>query len=231
MNKFFKLITCLLLSFVIFSGCTSTKIKQEKQFLQGIIYDYNSEPVSGAEIFLLENDSDKPAKSVAFSDITGHFSINSIKNYKEYTLIAKRDSYEDSSLQFLLSNSSQIIYLRMYSYNQLLSLAEEKVALKDYDTAEAYIKRAEAVGTSPLSYTYLLAVINYLRGSYNEALLYCENLINQGFTNSYIYLLLADIYENGFGNKEKTIYYLEEYLKQNYNPDVEKRLDNLMELN
>lgn len=227
MNKFFNLLVFLLLSFVIFSGCTSTRINQEKQFLQGIIYDYNSEPVSGAEIFLLESDSDKPAKNVAFSDITGHFSINSIKNYKEYTLIAKKNGYEDSSLQFLLTNSSQIIYLRMYSYNQLLSLAEEKVALKDYDTAEIYIKRAEAVGGSSLSYTYLLAVINYLRKNYNEALLYCENLINQGFNNSYIYLLLADIHENGFGDKEKTILYLAEYLKQNYNPEVEKRLNNL----
>ena len=227
MNSTFKKNLIYLLSFIIFfffTSCASTKIKKEKQFLQGIIYDYDSEPVSGAEIFLLKDNSKDPPKSIAYSDVTGHFSITSIKNNAEYTLISRKKGYEDTSIHFLLTNTSQIIYLRMYSYNQLLSIAEEKVSQKDFETAITYIKRAETADGSQLSSSYLLAIITYLQGNYNDALSYCQNLLNLGYNDSYIYLLMADIYENGFNDIEKTIIHLKEYLKRKYNPEVEKRL-------
>ena len=207
-----------LIHVIMLTGCASVKI--EHQLLQGMIYDYENEPVSGVDIYI-------KGKRVAVSDIAGHFSINQIMSYSEYNLVAKKTNYEDSELTFSITNMSQVIYLRMYSSQQLLSIAEEKTEQKKYKEAEEYLQRAKIVGGDSLSSDYLFSIIKYLKNEYDLALESLLKILEKGNDEEYIYLLLADTYEQGFNDLENTKLYLRKYLECSYNPKVEERLKKL----
>ena len=113
----------------------------------------------------------------------------------------------------------------MYSHTELLVCAENMVKDKKYVEAENYLKRAELAGGSYLSINYLRACIKYLISDFDSSLKIINDIINEGYVDSYIYLLLADIYETGFSDAEKTKEFLQKSLELSYDPVVEKRLN------
>lgn len=205
---------CLLIPFT-FLGCAS--LKSEKPVIQGMIYNNENEAVSDVSIML-------NGEEVAVSDIYGHFSLDKLLINDEYELTARKKNYEDSTVSFRLLNPSQLIYLRMYSSGELLTLAEQETAKKEYHNAENYLLRAEKAGGSFLSINYLRAIIFFQKGEYSEALDVAESLITQGYSEYYVYLLAADIYEKGFHDMEHTEIYLQKALDLSYDPEVQKRL-------
>ena len=144
---------------------------------------------------------------------------------KTYNLRASKKGFEDVNLTFPYSVPSQVIYLRMYSHTELLVCAENMVKDKKYVEAENYLKRAELAGGSYLSINYLRACIKYLISDFDSSLKIINDIINEGYVDSYIYLLLADIYETGFSDAEKTKEFLQKSLELSYDPVVEKRLN------
>ncbi len=198
------------------SGCKSNRIILPS--LQGMIYDGNNEAVSDVEIFIDE-------KHNATSDIYGHFTLTGLNTSKTYTLRASKNGFEDVNLTFPYSVPSQVIYLRMFSHIELLECAENMVKEKKYVEAEEYLNRAEKAGGSYLSINYLRACIKYLISDFDSSLKIVNDIVNEGYSDSYIYLLLADIYENGFSDTDKTKEFLQKSLDLSYDPFVEKRLN------
>ncbi len=204
----------VLLTFV-FYGCQT--LKNEKATVYGMIYDEENEPVSGVDIYI--ND-----EKTTISDISGHFTLEQLLKNCEYKVIASKKGYEDSSVSFFFINTTQVIYIRMYSGVQLLTMAEKAGSKKDFLTAESLLDRAEKAGATYLSVNYLRAVINYLRGNYQDSLAYANLLIEKGYINSYIYLLIADIYEKGLGDVKSAQDFLMKSLELRYDPNVQERL-------
>ena len=201
---------------VFLAGCKSNRITLPS--LQGMIYDGNNEAVSDVEIFIED-------KHNATSDIYGHFTLTGLDTSKTYNLRASKKGFEDVNLTFPYSVPSQVIYLRMYSHTELLLCAENMVKDKKYVEAENYLKRAELAGGSYLSINYLRACIKYLISDFDSSLKIINDIINEGYVDSYIYLLLADIYETGFSDAEKAKEFLQKSLELSYDPVVEKRLN------
>lgn len=196
--------TCILLMFLVtfFLGCKSNRISLPS--VQGMIYDGNNEAVSDVEIYIDD-------KHNATSDIYGHFTLTGLDTSKTYTLKACKNGFEDVNLSFLYSVPSQVIYLRMYSYSELLETAENMVKEKKYQEAEKYLNRAEVAGGSYLSINYLRACIKYLLSDFDASLKIVDDILSEGYVDSYIFLLLADIYETGFSDTEKTKLFLQNH--------------------
>lgn len=197
------------------SGCKTTKTVLP--VIQGMIYDGNNESVSDVEIFISN-------KKTAISDIYGHFTLSALEVGKTYELNAKKKGYEEVSMNFSYTNPSQVIYLRMYSASELINLAENMVGQKKYKEAQALLNRAEEADGSYLSINYLRAIMCVLNNDYENALKITNEIVAAGYVDSYIYLLMADIYRDGYSDIENEQVYLEKSLNLSYDPLVKNRL-------
>ena len=206
----------VLFIFLLFiTGCKSTK--QVLPVVQGMIYDGDNEAVSDVEIYINNRKN-------AISDIYGHFTLAALDEGKQYELKAKKKGYEEKLFSFSYTNPSQVIYLRMYSSAELINLAETLVEQKKYEDAETYLIRAEQAGGSYLSVNYLRAVIYVLKSDYDTALKYANDILSAGYVDSYIYILIADIYKNGYSDIENEQLYLKKALSLSYDPAIQKRI-------
>ena len=203
---------------LLLAGCKSTP--KENTEIRGMIFNAENEPVSNAQIFL-------DGKKITSSDIYGHFTLEKLVPFKEYSVLASKKGYEDSSIDFDYTNGSQIIYLRMYSSFELINLAENSVRQKNYSEAESFLSRAQKTGENTLSIKYLFAVINYYKKDYEKSLQYTDELIDEGYTDYYIYLLQVDSYQNGLNDPENAKLKLQAALDKKYDPETEKRLKDL----
>ena len=210
-----KKIIKILVVFLLFVSCKSNKV--EIPSVQGMIYNGDNEAVSDVVVYIDD-------KKNAFSDIYGHFILSDIEIGNTYTIKASKNGYEEIYMSFTYSNPSQVIYFRMFSANELLYSAEEKVEQKEYKKAEEYLKRAETAGGSFLSINYLRAVIKMLIGDYDKALETANKIIEEGYTEPYLYILIADIYKNGFNDINNEQLYLQKFLKLTYDPKIQERL-------
>lgn len=210
-----KSIYVLISSLLFLSACQTTK--HTLPVVQGMIYDGDNEAVSDVEIYI--ND-----KKNALSDIYGHFTLSAMELEKQYELTAKKNGYEEKSFSFTYTNPSQVIYLRMYSNAELINLAESMVEQKKYADAETYLTRAELAGGNYLSVNYLRAVICVLKTDYDNALKIATDILDAGYIDSYIYLLLADIYKDGYSDIENEQLYLKKALTLSYDPAIQKRI-------
>lgn len=210
-----KSLYILLISLLFITGCKSTN--QVLPVVQGMIYDGDNEPVSDVEVYINNRKN-------AISDIYGHFTLAALNEGKKYELKAIKKGYEEKLFSFSYTNPSQVIYLRMYSSAELINLAETLVDQKKYNDAETYLIRAEQAGGSYLSVNYLRAVIYVLKSDYDTALKYANDIIAAGYVDSYIYILLADIYKNGYSDIENEQIYLKKALNLSYDPAIQKRI-------
>ena len=112
----------------------------------------------------------------------------------------------------------------MYSAGELIKLSEDMVEQKKYEDAETYLVRAELAGGSYLSVNYLRAVIRVLKADYDNALKITNDILAAGYVNSYIYILLADIYKDGYSDIDNEQLNLKKALNLSYDPAIQKRI-------
>jgi hypothetical protein len=203
---------------VFFAGCATTK--QIQPVLNGMIYDSDNEPV----VDVLVQVTDKIRTN---SDIYGHFHIENLRADTDYTITCTKQGYETASVNFVYNSISEVAYIRMYSSEQLLGLAENEIQQKKYDAAVPYLVRADTAGGSKVCTGYLRAVIAYSKKSYDDALAELQKLMDAGYTQPYIYLFTADVYEYGLSDKVNAKKYLQLYLDTTYDPDSAARLEGL----
>lgn len=220
-SKYFIPLISISIFLLLINSCQSIRKNENKTSVQGMIYDYENEAVCDVSIFLNN-------KLVATSDIYGHFYIEKLIPNEHYSIRASKKDFEDSTLEFTFINASQIIYLHMFSAGELLKLAEDRVSEMNFHEARNLLDRAETAGGHFLSINYLRTIISFKEHFYNEALDLITKIINEGYSNSYIYLLAADIYETGFNDMEKTVINLQKSLEISYDPAVQKRISAIL---
>lgn len=203
---FFVLLLC---------GCKSNQLKQPS--LQGMIYNDSNEPVSDVRIYLKDS-------QIAISDIYGHFSLSTLDYGNSYELVFKKENYESITMSFSYLNPTQVIYVKIYSAKELLATAEKYVNQKKYDEALDILDRATVAEGPFLSINYLKSVIFYLKKDYESALKIANKILDSGYKDFYVYLLIADIYEYGLDNLQKSKEYLKEALSISYSPEVQERI-------
>jgi tetratricopeptide (TPR) repeat protein len=205
------------------TACLSDKAVRAQEFdeapLFGMVYDFENEPCADALIRVDGEDSVR-------TDIDGRFVIHELSQGRHHIEVLK-DGYEPHSLDFNFLNRTQALYLRVVSANQLLRQAEAAMENLNYSNAVDLLDRV--LNIDPEN-----PVALYLRGLYlvqmrrdEEAVLMLEGLIERGHREPAIYLTLADLYEFRLSDRDRARQYLEQYLRLERDPDVQKRLEAL----
>jgi tetratricopeptide (TPR) repeat protein len=205
------------------TGCLSDRMDRPQDFdeapLFGMVYDFDNEPCAGA---LIRVDGEDAVRT----DINGRFVINDLSRGRHQLEVLK-EGYESYTLAFDFLNRSQALYVRMISANQLLRQVEEALEKRRYSAALEMLERVERI--EPAN-----PVAAYLRGAYlirvrrdAEAAAVLEGLVGQGYQEPVLYLTLADLYEYRLSDPERARHYLEQYLRIEADPEVQKRLDAL----
>lgn len=216
-NKYFSFITFLAFLFITF-GCKSNEVNAA--ILNGMIYDADNQPVPNVTISTLNNET-------TFSDVYGHFTFNNLIPDEDYELHLSKNGYESQTINFTFNTISSVMYIRMYSISQLLSLAEDNIDKKDYDAALQLLDRAETIPNNKASTSFLRAIVQYRLHEYDATEKILLSLLNEGYKEQSIYLFLADLYENELPDAEKAAEALQQALSLNYNPEIENRLNKL----
>lgn len=212
---------CFFLFFLLFFvSCTTTKKDNLQDFseapLFGMVYNYDNQPCSGALVMIDENEGPR-------TDINGRFVIQSVSKGKHQITVTK-DGYEKLDFSFEFLNKSQVLYLRMISFNQLLNEIEKSIENRNWKEGEKLIERAEKMKENDPVELYLKAILLKEKGDVEDSVDTLLNILDLGYNEPYVYLALADIYQYRLNNPAEAIKYIEEYLKLKRNSEVQERL-------
>ncbi len=213
----------LALLFLVLASCKTTPNQSDLQFdkapLFGMIYDLDNKACSGVDLILDGTQS-------TTSDIKGRFFLSDVKQ-GTHTIRAAEADHETLEVTFKFENRTQVLYLKMVSFDQLLSQAQDALDRRNWAESESLLKRAAAIHSANVVLVYLQSILDYQRADYAHAAVRLESLLASGVTISYVYLFLADLYQYHLGKPELAQKALVDYLKQTDNPDVRKRLDEM----
>jgi hypothetical protein len=187
--------------------------------LNGMVYDYESKPVSDAEIRV-------DGKLASRSDINGRFSLGAMP-FGTYKLAAGKAGFETTNLDVAYTDIAQIIYLKIYSVKQLVSAAEKEAGTRSWNGALGYLDRVSATGSKDPAARFLRAVVLARKGEAKAARPILESLLAEDYDEPYVHLFLADILQYSLGDSKAAIYHLEKYLRSRYDPDIEDRLQKI----
>jgi tetratricopeptide (TPR) repeat protein len=187
-----------------------------------MIYDRDNRPVPGADIYV-------NGKYQASSDIQGHFIISPIKPRAQYAVRVVKPEWEKIETTVSFMDPSHVLYLHMFSGDQLLAEAEAAIGNKNRNGAEAFLSRALAAGAEKLSAEYLRAILVRDRGQYGEAYSILKTLTETGTNIPYLWLFLADLCQYHLDGREEALEYLANFLALRHDEDTEQRLEKLRE--
>jgi hypothetical protein len=189
--------------------------------LFGMVYDENNQPCAGARITV-------DGQAGPLTDIRGRFVMPSLSR-GDHDVVAHKEGYEALSARFSFLNRGDVIYLRMVSFDQLLTRVENALDDRRWDEAEAILQRAAKLSAGDTVMLYLKAIQAYKKDRFGDAAAGLQAILENGSREPHVYLFLADLYEHSLGNPAMAVQYVEAYLDRRADADVEKRLAMLKE--
>ena len=208
---------------VLLIGCAGLPEPEPSGALpvHGLVYDYDNLPVPSAVLSI-------DGKRSAVSDVNGRFVAPPVPP-GAYDIQVERDGYEPKHVRLEYSHPTQILYVKLYSAQQLLSLAEKSLEKRDWGTASALLERALAVRPGDAAAGYLHAVLSFRKGDPERAREELDRLLLQGAGDPFIHLFLADILQHRLGRTEEALDHLDSFLASRYDPDIDARRTALAE--
>ncbi len=225
LNSCKKICLCLFAAALLVS-CASIKAKSSNYLpLYGMVYDDSGKAAAGVSICL-----DDAAYSV--SDFNGRFVFSGVLP-GTYGLKASQKNLEDFSQQIRFSGSGDVLYVRMASVDGLYSSFFDALQSKNWTEADRFLFRAIAISPADPLLRYASASLSYapdwLGRDWQKADAGLLALINDGYREPAVYLLLADIAEYDKGDLPLARGFLELYLRLQFDPSVEARIRSLEE--
>lgn len=206
-------------------SCTSQRARDGLAFdaapLFGMVYDEENQPCAGVRLSV-------DGREGPLSDVRGRFVVPELTR-GEHNLVARKDGYEDLTVSITFLERTDVLHLRMTSFDQLLGMAQEALQDARFGDAEAYCARAERLDPSDAVLRYLFALHAWKTGQFAAAVGHLKAIVSAGGKQPAVLLFLADLYERNLGDREKAIESLEAYLVLRSDPDAEQRLKALRE--
>jgi tetratricopeptide (TPR) repeat protein len=210
---------CLALLCLVAAGCqTAAKPRNQDGALQGIVFDLDKAPVSGALIGL----EGPGGKASAVTDSQGRFTIPDLKA-GDYTVSFSKAMHETRSWAVAIADFTDVLYLQAASYWQLLDGALAALGKKELGEAEEFLARAATIQAKSSTSLFLDGVLAEKRGDYAAAIGDLEVAAALDPRSPYLWLYLADLYERSGGPKEKAANALDKYLELRDDPGAEER--------
>jgi tetratricopeptide (TPR) repeat protein len=214
----------LLVTILSVSSCATEKnslVDFDEAPLMGMVYDY--ENLACADTLIIIDGKERTR-----SDINGRFIIDNLTQ-GTHLVTAKKGGYETLSFEFDFRTRSQVLYLRIISFHQLLKQLEDAIAAREWEEADSLISRAEAIKKGDPIQLYLKAIYRYETGNPESSVQILLEIIEEGYNDPVIYLTLSNIYQYKLNDLPEAIKYLEEYLKYEDDRDTRKRYEMMKE--
>jgi hypothetical protein len=213
-------LVCGLFILLITGGCASQSTGDDLSFehapLFGMIYDQDNQPCPGVRLTV-------DGVAGPLSDIRGRFILPALTR-GEHTVSAMKTGSEPLFQKVLFLDKTDVLYLRMTSFAQLLSMAEGALRDLRWGDAQRLLDRAIKLEPEDPMLRYMLAVYAFRTGDTEKAVAELESLVSRGNAKPAVYLFLADIYERSANGQQKALANLQSAMKLRSDPDVEKRI-------
>jgi hypothetical protein len=215
---------CLVLAALLAGSCASHG--------PGLVADFDAAPLFG----MVYDGADQPCEGVGIevdgaegprSDLRGRFVIPGLPR-GDHRIVARKDGFEDLSVDVSFLARTDVLHLRLTSFEQLLDMAQ--ASLRDGRLADAggLLARAGKLEADDPVLRYLLAILAWKERDFAGAAVRLEALLADRGPQPAVLLFLADIYERDLDDPAKAAARLEAYLALRADPDVERRLASLV---
>jgi tetratricopeptide (TPR) repeat protein len=210
---------CLATLCLLAAGCrTAAKPTTVEGALQGVVFDLDKTPVSGALVEL----SGAGGAVSATTDSQGRFSIPGLAA-GDYELSFSKAMYERRSWPVALNDFTEVLYLKAAGYWQLLDSALAALGRRDSGEAEEFLERAGTILDRSSTALFLEGVLAERRSDYAAAIGDLEAASALDPRSPYLWLYLADLCERSGAPKERTAGALDRYVELRDDPAAEER--------
>lgn len=202
----------------------------ESSNLPGMIYDGDNSPCEQVRIraFKIQGGDEEALFSVE-TDINGRFTLPGLDR-GDYRIVAEKEGYESLESFFSYASRMEVLYLKMYSQDQLLVLAADSLDQGRYDKALSFLVRSAEVDGGNPRHLYTYAVYSYHSGEFEKALESLEKIPAAGFDSPWVYLLMGDIYQYKLDNPLKALEALRQFSFRVDDGEVKSRIKELENL-
>jgi len=225
-----KILGSFLLSALLLVGCASGGTNDARAFekapLFGMLYDEENQPCAGVKLAV--DGAASKSDTGLVTDIRGRFMLPDLSR-GEHSLMATKEGYEQLTVKILFQNRTDVLFLRIISFGQLLAKAEKALEERKWDDAEMFLVRAEKLEAGDTVLQFLRAVKAYKTEKFDDAVDLLNGILDKEVREPSIYLFLADIYQKNLSDPQRAIESLEGFLTKRADSDVEKRLAALKE--
>jgi tetratricopeptide (TPR) repeat protein len=205
------------------SSCVSYRERRLREFrsaaLVGMVYDQEQKPCAAAQLTV---DGRKGPQS----DINGRFVIDALER-GDHRIGVSKEGFEPLETQVSFVDRTQVLYLRVVSFNQLLRQAEEALDRRKLQEADGLLRRAEALNSEDPVELYLRAVYFLRLEDTEQAIGLLQKILARGKRLPAVLLSLADIYQYRLKDDAQAASFLREYLRTEDDPDIRVRLAEL----
>lgn len=195
--------------------------------LPGMIYDGDNRPCERVrvEVFRLTYEGEEQLYSVE-TDINGRFTLPGLDR-GDYRLSAEKRGYESLRTVISYASRTEVLYLKMYSRQQILALAADALERGRYGETETFLARSASIEEDDPEHLYLEAIYRYRIGDYETSLISLQSILDRGFDFPWVHLLMGDIYQYELADGDKALEALKKFSRQVEDSEVIERIKEL----
>ncbi len=223
MTHAFRTVLILAACLVLACSCNTYLSTKPEEFasadLFGMIYDHHNQACPGVRVSI-------DGAAGPLSDVNGRFTLPNISRGR-HAISVKKESFEEASFDIEYLSRTQVVYLKIISFSQILELAENALTERKLAEAGSFLARAEKIDDDNPLLLYLKAVLELKRGRPTDALALLLSIIEHQTAEPHVYLTLADIYEYDLKDSPKAVSYLKKFAQAVQNDEVQARIKRL----
>lgn len=191
-NRNYCVMICLVCA--LLCSCNTAEFHHPQIDVHGMVYDYENRPVAG---YNLAFESYKTK-----TDVTGRFNIRSLP-LGSYNVIGKMDGYESYLAIISIETKTDIVYLRVASFSDVIKMTEDALSGNDNVSAEKYAIRALCIDPDNALGLFYLAVVKFRLECFEESKTILESIEKNGFGDKYTRKMLDYINSQGKKTNEE----------------------------
>jgi len=170
---------------ILHSACKTAEFGFKIINISGMVYDFSNRPVSNYEITLGKWYSGS-------TDINGRFTLLKVP-LGNYEIRGSKKGYENYTGEVIIKDKGQIIYIRVPSQNQLLTMADEALTASNFILAEEIVERAYQIDKNNIEMLFYYAAILFRQNNLEGAASFLEDAVNLGSRDLYVQKFLSVI--------------------------------------
>jgi len=180
---------------LLFFSCKTAEFGFNTADINGMVYDFSNRPVFNYELTL-------GTRYFGSTDINGRFTLSNVP-LGSYKINGSKAGFENYNGEIVIKDKGQIIYIRIPSQNQLLTLADEALGANNFALAEELAERAYQIDKNNIEMLFYYAAVSFRQNNFEKALSFLEEAVNLGSKDYYVQKFLSAIKEMRNENKTK----------------------------